>query len=85
MPYSARPVTHQRQISSYNRLLRRVNHLLTTPRARRECQANLSPLPGDLPDDWERLLEEIEQDDNARMIKRPDGSVWVCWRSIQPG
>lgn len=75
-------ITHQRQISSYNRLLRRVNRVLTTPRALLECQANLSPDPDDHPDDWERLLLEIEETDGVTMTRRPDGSVHVRWVRI---
>lgn len=75
----ARSITHQRDISTYSRLLRRVNRTLTTPRALVERQANLAPAPDDRPEDWERLIEEIEQVDGVAMTKRPDGSVHVRW------
>jgi len=72
-------VTNQRQLSSYSRLVRRVNLTITAPTAQRERQANLRPGPNDRPEDWERLLEEIEQADNVTMRRRPDGSVHVIW------
>lgn len=72
-------VTNQRQLSSYSRLVRRVNLALAAPTAQRERQANLRPGPDDRPEDWERLLEEIEQADNVTMRRRPDGSVHVIW------
>lgn len=72
-------VTNQRQLSSYSRLVRRVNLTITAPTAQRERQANLRPGPDDRPEDWERLLEEIEQTDNVTMRRRPDGSVHVIW------
>ncbi|WP_454911147.1 DUF1654 domain-containing protein [Stutzerimonas chloritidismutans] len=72
-------VTNQRQLSSYSRLVRRVNLTITAPTAQRERQANLRPGPSDRPEDWERLLEEIEQADNVTMRRRPDGSVHVIW------
>ncbi|WP_417585377.1 DUF1654 domain-containing protein [Pelagibacterium sp.] len=75
----AHTITHQRQASSYGRLVRRINHLITTPRAQYERQANLTRQPDDRPEDWERLLEEIEQTDNVTMRRWPDGSVHVIW------
>lgn len=70
---------HQNQLSSYHRLVRRVSLAITAPTAQRERQANLRPGPDDRPEDWERLLEEIEQADNVTMRRRPDGSVHVIW------
>lgn len=71
--------THPSQLSTYHRLVRRVKRTITTPRAQRECQANLAPQQDGRPEDWERLLEEIEQADNVTMRRRPDGSVHVIW------
>lgn len=77
----AQTITHQRQASSYGRLVRRINHLITTPRAQYERQANLARQPDDRLEDWERLLEEIQQTDGVSMTRRPDGSIHVCWLS----
>lgn len=79
----AQTVTHQRQASSYGRLVRRISHLITTPRAQYERQANLARQPDDRPEDWERLLDEIQQTDGVSMTKRPDGTVYVRWRSSE--
>lgn len=70
---------HQHQLSSYNRLVRRVNLTITAPTAQRERQANLRPGPDDRAEDWERLLDEIEQADGVTMRRRADGSVHVIW------
>ncbi|WP_313058351.1 DUF1654 domain-containing protein [Stutzerimonas nitrititolerans] len=75
--------THPSQLSTYHRLVRRVKRTITTPRAQRECQANLAPQQDDRPEDWERLLDEIQQSDGVSMTKRPDGSVHVRWRSTE--
>ena len=77
----AQTITHQRQASSYGRLVRRINHLITTPRAQYERQANLDRQPDDRPEDWERLVDEIQQTDGVSMTQRPDGSIHVRWRS----
>ena len=72
-------ITHQRQISSYHRLVRRVNRVLTTPRAKVERQADLAPEPEDRPEDWERLMDEIRETDGVAMTCRDDGTVHVRW------
>lgn len=72
-------ITHQRQISTYNRLVRRINRLITTPRAQVERQANLFRQSDDRPEDWERLVDEIQQTDGVSMTPRPDGSIHVRW------
>lgn len=75
----ARSAAHQTQISTYERLLRRVNLVLTSPRAQRERQACLSPAPDDRPEDWERLLDEIQDSENVSMTQQTDGSVHLRW------
>ncbi|MBU1862022.1 MAG: DUF1654 domain-containing protein [Gammaproteobacteria bacterium] len=75
----AQTITHPSHLSTYHRLVRRVNRVLTTPRAQRECQANLAPQQDDRPEDWERLLDEIQQTDGVAMTRRQDGSVHLRW------
>ncbi|WP_376746744.1 MULTISPECIES: DUF1654 domain-containing protein [Stutzerimonas stutzeri subgroup] len=76
---------HPSQLSTYHRLVRRVKRTITTPRAQCECQANLAPQQDDRPEDWERLLDEIQQSDGVSVTKRPDGSVHVRWCSAEVG
>lgn len=78
---AAKNITHQREVSSYERLVRRVNATLSGPLAQIEKQANLTPEPDDSAEDWQRLLEEIELADGVTMTKRSDGSVHVRWSS----
>lgn len=80
MSFRARTITHQNQISSYHRLVRRINHqVLSSPRVLAERQTILVPYPHDHPEDWERLLNEIEESDNVEMIRCEDGSIHVRW------
>lgn len=73
--------SHPSHLSTYHRLVRRVNRAITTPRAQRERQANLARQPDERPEDWDRLLDEILQADGVAMTRRTDGSVYVTWRS----
>lgn len=64
---------------TYRTLARRVQHLITTPRARYEHQAVIHRLPNDKPHDWDRLLDEIRDAEGVTLNPRPDGSVHVVW------
>jgi len=63
---------------SYRTLARRVQALVSTPRAQVEHQIVITREPGDLQLAWEQLLEEIREA-GVTMTPRPDGSVHVCW------
>ncbi|MFL1584533.1 DUF1654 domain-containing protein [Stutzerimonas stutzeri] len=73
--------SHPSHLSTYHRLVRRVNRAITTPRAQRERQANIAREPGDRPEDWDRLLDEIQQADGVAMTRRSDGSIRLTWCS----
>ena len=74
-------LSHPSHLSTYHRLVRRVNKVIATPRAQRERQVNLAREPDDRNEDWDRLLDEIQQADGVAMTRRTDGSVYVTWRS----
>ena len=80
----AHAVTHQREISSYHRLVRRINRSIASQGATHLRHAVLKPSPEDRPEDWDRLMDEIEQTEGARLSRRPDGSVCVCWGRPSP-
>lgn len=76
----ARTISHQVEVSSYEKLVRRVNQVISSPRAQLEKQACLAPGPSDLPEDWERLLDEIQETENVSMTRQDDGSIHLRWR-----
>ncbi|GJN50814.1 DUF1654 domain-containing protein [Pseudomonas tohonis] len=67
--------------SSYYHLTRRVQLLLSTPRAQVEHQAVIYREPCDCSSDWDRLLEEIRDTEGVALTLRPDGSIHVAWFS----
>jgi Tfp pilus assembly protein PilN len=77
----ARAVTHQTQISGYERLARRIQSVISTPRAQVERQAVISRQLDDQQSDWDRLLEELRDTDGVTMTPRSDGSVHLAWQS----
>lgn len=75
----ARAVTHQTQISGYERLARRIQSVISTPRAQVERQAVISRQPDEMQGDWDRLMEEIRDSDGVTLTPRGDGSMHLAW------
>lgn len=75
-------IQHPEQ-SSYYHLTRRVQLLLSTPRAQVEHQAVIYREPSDSSSDWDRLLDEIRDTEGVALTSRPDGSIHVAWFSNQ--
>lgn len=65
--------------NTFDALARRIHAIVTSPLAKVEHHANIAPLPHESPEDWDRLLEEIELAEHVRMTRRPDGSVHLAW------
>ncbi|MNF76624.1 hypothetical protein D3C84_587420 [compost metagenome] len=65
--------------SPFERLCRRVQAEITSPRARLERRANIARLDHEPEEAWQALLEQIEETEGVRLIRRDDGSVHVTW------
>lgn len=72
MPATAPP-------SSYERLGLRVQKIINSPAAQKAKAALIFRQPDEMPDEWERLLEEIAENDNVTLAYRDDGGVQVFW------
>lgn len=66
---------------SYERLISRVRSLVTAPRALVEKQVDLAPRHGELPEDWELLIDQIRNYETVSLTTRPDGSIHIRWRA----
>lgn len=77
----ARAITHQTQISGYERLTRRVQSVISKPSARIERQAVIRRQPHEMQSDWDRLMEEIRDSDGVALTQRSDGSILLAWRA----
>ncbi|MFG5864447.1 DUF1654 domain-containing protein [Metapseudomonas sp. CR1201] len=64
-------------------MARRVQAVITSPRAQAECQANIAREPHESPEDWQLLLEQISEAEEVRMTHRDDGSVHLAWTRHQ--
>ncbi|UXY55366.1 DUF1654 domain-containing protein [Pseudomonas tohonis] len=70
---------HEPDYQSYLDLARRVQALMSTPRARIEHQIVISREPWDTQIAWDQLLDEIREAPGVRLTQRADGSVHVGW------
>ena len=64
---------------SYERLGLRVQKIINSPNAQKAKAALIFRLPDEPVDEWERLLEEIAENDNVTLAYRDDGGVQIFW------
>ncbi|MBV4487180.1 DUF1654 domain-containing protein [Pseudomonas sp. SWRI153] len=64
---------------AYERMGMRVQKIINSPTAQKSKAALIFRLPDEPMDDWERLLEEIDENDNVTLAYRDDGGVQIFW------
>jgi hypothetical protein len=64
---------------TYARMGLRVQKIINSPTAQKARAALIFRLPDELVDEWERLLEEIDENDNVTLAYRDDGGVQIFW------
>ena len=64
---------------AYERLGMRVQKIINSPTAQKTRTALIFRLPDEPLDEWERLLEEIDENDNVTLAYRDDGGVQIFW------
>ncbi|MEB0205620.1 DUF1654 domain-containing protein [Pseudomonas sp. CCC3.1] len=57
----------------------RIQKIISSPKAQKDRMAVLDRQEGDNPEFWERLLEEISENDNVTIAHRDCGGVNVFW------
>lgn len=64
---------------AYDRMGMRVQKIINSPTAQKAKAALIFRLPDEPMDAWERLLEEIDENDNVTLAYRDDGGVQIFW------
>jgi len=72
-------VTSPAAPDAYERIGMRVQKIINSPTAQKAKAALIFRLPDEPMDDWERLLEEIDENDNVTLAYRDDGGVQIFW------
>jgi hypothetical protein len=64
---------------AYERLATRVQKIINSTNAQKAKAALIFRLPEEPEDEWQRLLEEIAENDNVTLAYRDDGGVQIFW------
>ncbi|QJI41049.1 DUF1654 domain-containing protein [Pseudomonas sp. ADAK2] len=64
---------------SYQRMGVRVQKIINSQSAQKAKAALIFRLPDEPVDEWEQLLEEIDENDNVTLAYRDDGGVQIFW------
>nr|WP_262417296.1 DUF1654 domain-containing protein [Pseudomonas sp. SH10-3B] len=64
---------------AYERLAIRVQKIINSTNAQKAKAALIFRLPEEPEDEWQRLLEEIAENDNVTLAYRDDGGVQIFW------
>lgn len=64
---------------SYERLGIRIQKIINATAAQRSRSALLFRMADEREDDWQRLLEEISENDNVTLAWRDDGGIQLFW------
>ncbi len=65
--------------NAYERLAIRVQKIINSTNAQKAKAALIFRLPDEPEDEWQRLLEEIAENDNVTLAYRDDGGVQIFW------
>lgn len=65
--------------TSYELLGLRIQAAINTPRAQSSKSVLLEPSANDDPADWDRILDEISENENVTIAHRDDGAVQLFW------
>lgn len=57
----------------------RIQKIINSPTAQKAKAALIFRLADEPQDEWERLLEEIAENDNVTLAYRDDGGVQIFW------
>lgn len=78
---SAQVVKKQVQVSSYERLCRRINAHIAEPPAQLEQRCRVERLETDHDDDWERVVDEMREVDGLSVEQSGTGYEF-SWRGM---
>ena len=66
-------------LSSYHLMGARIQRIINSPAAQKAKSALIFRSPDEPEAEWERILEEIGENDNVTIAHRDDGAVQLFW------
>lgn len=75
----AKAKTAPKPPSSYELLGMRIQRAINTPKAQLSKSVLLEKSTSDDPADWDRILDEIAENENVTIAHRDDGLIQLLW------
>lgn len=78
------PGTPYHSLTSYQILVQRVHRQINSPAAQAGRSVTLQLQPGELLEDWESLLEQLETDESVRVTRAGERTANISWTNRHP-
>ncbi len=67
---------------SYERLGHRIQQAIASPHVQKRQYVDVRPAPGDSPEDWRRLLADLEETSGIKVEPLESGLIRIGWREF---
>ncbi|MGS0941587.1 DUF1654 domain-containing protein [Pseudomonas luteola] len=68
--------------TSFDKLANRVQAMVNSPRAQIDKKVSIDRLEHECPEDWQRLLDEIAENENVTLSHGDNGAVHLAWTEM---
>lgn len=68
--------------TSFDKLANRIQAMVNSPRAQIDKRIVIDRLDYESPEDWQRLLDEISENENVSISHGDNGSIHLAWTEI---
>ncbi|MEG0633396.1 hypothetical protein D3C81_676150 [compost metagenome] len=72
-------------VLSYERLGHRIQQAISSPHVQKRQYVEVKPIPGDSPEDWDRLITDLEETSGIKIDLLESGSIRIGWREFTEG
>ncbi|HHJ1298233.1 DUF1654 domain-containing protein [Pseudomonas sp. 17391] len=70
---------------SYERLGHRIQLAISSPHVQKKQYVEVKPIPGDSPEDWRRLIADLEETTGIKVDLLESGFIRIEWREFTDG
>lgn len=67
---------------SYERLGHRIQQVIASPHVQKRQYVEVMPGPGELPEDWRRLIHDLEETSGIKVELLDSGRIRIGWREF---
>ncbi|MNN76129.1 hypothetical protein D3C81_1924810 [compost metagenome] len=67
---------------SYERLGHRIQQAIASPHVQKRQYVDVKPGPGELPEDWRRLIDDLEETSGIKVELLECGLIRIAWREF---